>query len=114
MLKRFRSKPPHGSRLLRDITMFSAATGSVHRRSHLQLLSYPPLRISYGKTNHELQLMSHWHNISSMSLLALLYTQLQVPLRRMRLNSIQHALRFANQDVAQAGNATNKLILVFI
>ncbi|KAF2574256.1 hypothetical protein F2Q70_00003438 [Brassica cretica] len=59
MLKRFRSKPPHGSRLLRDITMFSAATGSVHRRSHLQLLSYPPLRISYGKTNHELQLMSH-------------------------------------------------------
>ena len=41
-----------------------------------------------------------------MSLLALLYTQLQVPLRRMRLNSIQHALRFANQDVAQAGNVS--------
>ena len=64
MLKRFRSKPPHGSRLLRDITMFSAATGSVHRRSHLQLLSYPPLRISYGKTNHELQLMSHCNGLT--------------------------------------------------
>ncbi|KAF3572412.1 hypothetical protein F2Q69_00060195 [Brassica cretica] len=59
MLKRFRSKPPQSSRLLRDITTFSAATGSVHRRSHLQLSSYPPLRISYGKTNPELQLLSH-------------------------------------------------------
>ncbi|KAF2588010.1 hypothetical protein F2Q70_00039579 [Brassica cretica] len=53
-----------GSRLLRDITTFSAATGSVHRRSHLQLSSYPPLRISYGKTNPELQLLSHCNGLT--------------------------------------------------
>ncbi|KAL0754210.1 hypothetical protein Bca101_091878 [Brassica carinata] len=64
MLKRFRSKPPQSSRLLRDITTFSAATGSVHRRSHLQLSSYPPLRISYGKTNPELQLLSHCNRLT--------------------------------------------------
>ncbi|WZY98616.1 hypothetical protein YC2023_070945 [Brassica napus] len=86
MLKRFRSKPPQGSHLLCDITTFSAATGSVHRRSHLQLSSYPPSRISYGKTNPGLQLLSHCITTAD------------------ALNNIQHALRFANQDVAQAGN----------
>ena len=64
MLKRFRSKPPQGSHLLCDITTFSAATGSVHRRSHLQLSSYPPSRISYGKTNPGLQLLSHCNGLT--------------------------------------------------
>lgn len=61
---RFCSKPPQDSRLLRDITTSSAATGSLHRRSHLQFSSYPPSRISYGKINPELQLLLHCNGLA--------------------------------------------------
>ncbi|CAN7056609.1 unnamed protein product [Brassica oleracea var. botrytis] len=101
MLKRFRSKPPQGSRLLRDITTFSAATSSVHRRSHLQLSSYPPLRISYGKTNPELQLLSHCNGLTV------------VHGRTYQVCPYLHCC-LINYRYHYGGCATNKLSLVFI
>ncbi|WZY85168.1 hypothetical protein YC2023_031552 [Brassica napus] len=138
MLKRFRSKPPQGSRLLRDITTFSAATGSpspiIELSSFANQLwqdqSRAPIVVALYRTHRcprlsQARISSNgdftgycktgpWASNINYVLNCIVVYSTTGTTTADALNNIQHALRFANQDVAQAGNATNKLSLVFI